>query len=139
MFRQKELSKVTGLSFSFADSSLQIKYFALTAGQNIDVYSRPVMPTFGDKTSVAVAFLNKWTQGTPLKVSFKLTDLGLDHATGYRASDVFTGQDLGLFKPDDTFNDSVNPTGILVVKFSIISSNKHKYFDATVSSSSKVN
>ena len=56
--------------------------FAL--GQNIDVYSRPVMPTFGDKTSVAVAFLNKWTQGTPLKVSFKLTDLGLDHAAGYR-------------------------------------------------------
>ena len=26
------------------------------------------MPVYTDKTSVAVAFLNKWTDGTPLKV-----------------------------------------------------------------------
>jgi len=97
----------------------------IVAGQNIDVYSRPVMPVFGDKNSVAVAFLNKWTAGTPLKVSFKLTELGLDHPGGYRASDVFTSKDLGSFKPRDIFNGIVNPTGILVVKFSILSNNKY--------------
>merc|ERR1712227_815777 len=77
----------------------------IVAGQNIDVYSRPVMPVFGDKTSMTVAFLNKWTAGTPLKVSFKLTD-------------------LGPYKPSDLFSGSVNPTGILVVKFTVMSSNK---------------
>merc|ERR1719213_662818 len=91
-------------------------------GQNIDVYSRPVYPVHGGKMSVAVAFLNKWTAGTPLKVSFKLSDLGLDHSGGYRATEVFSGTDLGFFKPTDTFTNTVNPTGILLVKFSIISS-----------------
>ena len=91
-------------------------------GQNIDVYSRPVFPVHNGKKSVAVAFLNKWTAGTPLKVSFKLSDLGMDNAGGYRATEVFSGIDLGFFKPEDTFSDAVNPTGILLVKFSIITS-----------------
>jgi len=106
----------------------------IVKGQNIDVFSRPVMPVYTDKTSVAVAFLNKWTDGTPLKVSFKMTELGMDHPGGYRASEVFTGKDLGSFKPGDVFNGSVNPTGILVVKFSILPSNKyvsHNANDAT--------
>ena len=99
----------------------------IIAGQNIDVFARPVMPISSDKTSIAVAFLNKWTAGTPLKVSFKLTDLGLDHPGGYRASDVFTGKDLGFYKPSDSFSGSVNPTGILVVKFTVMTGNKHRY------------
>ena len=102
-------------------------------GQNIDVYSRPVFPVHNGKKSVAVAFLNKWTAGTPLKVSFKLTDLGMDNAGGYRATEVFSGKDLGFFQPEDTFSDAVNPTGILVVKFSIISS---RHLNSTTSSSS---
>ena len=91
------------------------------------MYARPVMPVFGDKTSVAVAFLNKWTAGTPLKVSFKLTDLGMDHPGGYRATDVFSGKDLGVYKPNNSFKGSVNPTGILVIKFTVMSSNKHRH------------
>lgn len=95
--------------------------------QNIDVYSRPVMPVLGSRTSVAVAFLNKWTAGTPLKVSLKLTSAnGLDNPGGYRATDVIKGKDLGLFKPGDTFTASVNPTGILVIKFTILSGSKHQ-------------
>ena len=86
-------------------------------GQNIDVYSRPVFPVHHGKTSVAVAFLNKWTAGTPLKVSFKLSDLGMDNAGGYRATEVFSGDDLGFFKPEDTFREDVKPTGILLVNF----------------------
>ena len=91
-------------------------------GQNIDVYSRPVFPVHSGKMSLAVAFLNKWTAGTPLKVSFKLSDLGMDNAGGYRATEIFSGKDLGFFRPGDTFSDAVNPTGILLVKFSLVSS-----------------
>ena len=67
----------------------------------------------GDKTSVAVAFLNKWTAGTipclhstfyiiciltpgtPLTVAFTLTQLGLDHPQGYRAVEVFRWEGPG--------------------------------------------
>ena len=70
------------------------------------------MPVLGSRTSVTVAFLNKWTAGTPLKVSLKLSSAtGLDNPGGYRATDVIRGKDLGLFKSGDTFNASVNPTG----------------------------
>ena len=70
------------------------------------------MPVLGSRTSVTVAFLNKYTAGTPLKVSLKLSSAtGLDNPGGYRATDVIRNIDLGLFKPGDTFNASVNPTG----------------------------
>ena len=97
----------------------------IVKGDHIDVYSRPVMPMLKDKTSVAVAFLNRWTEGTPLTVSMKLSDLGLDHPDGYKASNVITGADLGFYHPDDTFRHSVNPTSILVVKFTIKSAKYH--------------
>ena len=96
------------------------------SGQNIDVYSRPVFPVHGSLTSLAVAFLNKWTAGTPLKVNFKLSGLGLDYDGGYRATEIFSGDDLGYFKPGDTFTGSVNPTGILLVKFSLMSSPRQR-------------
>merc|ERR1712241_439056 len=105
-------------------------------GQNIDVYSRPVFPAHNGKTSVAVAFLNKWTAGTPLKVSFKLSALGMDNPAGYRAREVFSGKDLGTFTPEDTFTDAVSPTGILLVKFSIVSSRHQGVLNSPSSSSS---
>ena len=42
----------------------------------IDVWSRPVMPLYQGKASVAVAWLSRWTEGTPLKISCKLSSLG---------------------------------------------------------------
>ena len=95
----------------------------------IDVWSRPVMPLYQGKASVAVAWLSRWTEGTPLKISCKLSSLGelsqrfpdlpagLDHPGGYLATDLLTGLALGTFNPADTFTNSVNPTSILVVKW----------------------
>merc|ERR1719206_716421 len=48
------------------------------------------------------------------------SSLGLDHPAGYSAVDLFTGVDLGTFKPSDTFSSNVNPTSILLVKFNIL-------------------
>ena len=82
----------------------------------MEVFSRPVSPDQSGRRSVAVAFLNKKTAGT-MKASFKLADLGLDNGGGYRATEIFSGQDLGFFKPGDTFREDVKPTGILLVNF----------------------
>ena len=87
--------------------------------------TRPLSPDHNGKKSVAVAFLNKKTSGTQ-KAVFKLSDLGLDNAGGYRATEIFSGKDLGYFKPGDTFTGAVNPTGILLVKFSLLSSHHHR-------------
>jgi len=99
---------------------LGIQAKRLVAQQHIHVYSRPVMPLYNGKASVAVAWLSRWTEGTPLKISCTLSSLGLDHPAGYAATDLFTGVELGTFKPSDTFSSSVNPTSILLVKFNIL-------------------
>jgi len=92
--------------------------------QHIHVYTRPVMPQYKEKTSVAVAFLNRWTEGTPLKVNFTLTSLGLDHPAGYQAVNIVTGENFGSFKPGDSFSSNVDPVGILLIKFYIIPADK---------------
>ena len=66
----------------------------------------------------------------PLQVSFKLSQLGLDHPGGYRATEIFLGEDLGYLKPSDTFTGAVNPTGILLVKFSIVSNHHQKFTES---------
>ena len=86
-------------------------------GQNIDVYSRPVSPDHNGGESVAVAFLNKRNERT--EAVFKLSDLELKDQAGFSATDIFSGKDLGSFKPEDTFRGAVNPTGILLVRFLI--------------------
>jgi len=88
--------------------------------KHVDVFTRPIMPTYKEKTSAAVAFLSRWTYGTPLDVQFELSGLGLDHSAGYQVSEVFTGEMLGVFKPWDTFLGKVNPTGILMLRFNVL-------------------
>merc|ERR1711970_921367 len=38
--------------------------------QYINVFTRPLMPVYQGNTSMAIALLNRWNQGTPLKVKF---------------------------------------------------------------------
>ena len=87
----------------------------------IEVYSKPVLPSYQDKYSVAIGFLNRWTSGTPIRVSFTLSALGLDHPSGYSAFDIFERKPLGNFSPKSTFSADVNPSGFLLVKFDSIS------------------
>jgi len=87
---------------------------------HIDVYSRPVLPSYKGKNSVAVGFLNWGTAGTPVRVTLKLQELGLDHPSGYIATDIFGGKSLGKFAPQSTFVVDVNPTGFVLVRFNLL-------------------
>jgi len=97
----------------------------LRQGQ-IDVYSRPILPSYQGKYSVGVGFLNRWSAGTPIRVSMALSTLGLNHPAGYAATDVFAGKSLGHLKPQDTLTIDVNPTGIVLVRFNILPGSKGK-------------
>jgi len=96
---------------------------------NIDIFSRPVLPSYKNENSAAVGFLNRWSAGTPLRVRVKLNALGLSHAAGYAARDVFSGKPLGKFLPGDTFVADVNPTGFLFVRFNILPEHPNKRYD----------
>jgi len=52
----------------------------------------------------------------PQKVSAKLSDLGLNNATGYNITEVFDDKFVGTFKPDDALTVVVNPSGVFFGK-----------------------
>ena len=61
--------------------------------------------------SLAFGVLNRWTEGTPIRVKVTLKSLGLSNVGGYSAKDVFSGDALGVFSPAETITLDVNPTG----------------------------
>jgi hypothetical protein len=78
----------------------------------VEVWTRPILPS----GSFAFAFLNTGKDGTPLKVSAKLSDMGMQSANGYNVEEVFEGSALGKMLPNDTMAAMVNPTGVFFGK-----------------------
>merc|ERR1711981_1027026 len=67
--------------------------------KNIDMFVRPIMPTFGTEMSAAIAIMSRG-ESTPTKVTFTPSDLGLNHAGGYLVKEVFEGTNMGSVLPD---------------------------------------
>jgi len=101
----------------------------LRKGQ-IDIFSRPILPSYRDKYSVAVGLLNRWTAGTPIRVSVSLQELGLDHPSGYAVTDIFGGRTLGNFSPHGTITVDVNPTGFVLLRFNVLPGNRRRPEDS---------
>jgi hypothetical protein len=78
---------------------------------HVDIFVKNVMPIYHGNKSAAVSILYRGNDGTPVKVSFKPKDYGLNHEGGYMVSDVFTGQNLGSVLPDYQVQYMVNPNG----------------------------
>ncbi|XP_052795328.1 alpha-N-acetylgalactosaminidase-like isoform X2 [Mya arenaria] len=69
-------------------------------------------PMSVDAKGGAFAFLNLNDGGGPMQVSMNLQDLGLTQAEGYNVTEGFTGQFIGVLKPHDLINASVDPSGV---------------------------
>lgn len=61
---------------------------------------------------MAFAFVNLNDGGGPIKVQMPLYRLGLTEAEGYNMTEAFTGHYIGVLKPHDLINATVNPTGV---------------------------
>ena len=61
----------------------------------MQIFVRPIMPTFHGVNSAAVAVMFWGTDGTPRKVSFTPNQFNLTHASGYVVSEAFTGAYVG--------------------------------------------
>lgn len=72
---------------------------------------KEVLPKTKKGSSAALVFLNRRTDGTPVRVSVVLRDLGLTSMLGYQVKELFDGLDLGFYRPDDAIKVEVNPTG----------------------------
>lgn len=87
--------------------------------RKIDIFVRPIMPTYKGNNSAAVAVLYSGDEGTPSKVSFTPEKLGLTHASGYIVSEVFSGEKMGTFTPDQTITVFANPSGVAFLRFDV--------------------
>jgi len=66
-------------------------------------------------SSQAFVILNLGSN-VPQKVSAKLSDLGLNSASGYNVTEVFDDKFIGTFKPNDSLTVVVNPSGVFFGK-----------------------
>lgn len=46
--------------------------------------------------------------------------LGLNHKNGYQIEDLFTDKQYGVQYPTDGFHTSVNATGVVMLKLSVV-------------------
>lgn len=78
----------------------------------IEIWSRPISPT----GSFAVAFLNFGINtGGPSQVTTSLGKLEMPSPSGYNVTEGFTGQYLGMYKPESKLTVFVNPTGVYLI------------------------
>lgn len=82
---------------------------------SLSAWTKPVLPT----GSYAIVVLNAGTGGYPSKVTFSLADLGIDHGK-YSIAEVFEQTKMGSFKPNDTLSCFVNPTGVFLMRATIL-------------------
>ncbi|XP_013416361.1 alpha-N-acetylgalactosaminidase-like isoform X1 [Lingula anatina] len=79
---------------------------------DIQVWTRPVMPT----GSYAFTIVNYGVYGTPAKLNYKLSDMGISGSKSYLITEVFDGSKIGVHTTSDVVTYSVNPTGVFMGK-----------------------
>ncbi|VDN17212.1 unnamed protein product [Gongylonema pulchrum] len=57
-----------------------------------------------------------WKIGFIQNVNFLLSKIGLTNPGGYFVQDLWSGRHKGLFRPNDEYYTTVNPTGIDFIK-----------------------
>jgi len=94
--------------------------------EHIDFFTRPIYPVYKGKYSYAVVIFNRWDMGgVPLKVSFTPSFLGLPGGGKYAVSDIYSGQELGSYKPAEKVWVEVNPMGVRLLRFNIVRMGKN--------------
>jgi len=90
--------------------------------RGIEIWERPITPVVGSDFSYAMVFLNRRTDGTPVKITASLSALGLDQQLGYLVEDLYSNKDYGILLPESKIKVNVNPTGCVILKFTLASS-----------------
>ncbi|XP_046432535.1 alpha-N-acetylgalactosaminidase isoform X2 [Neodiprion fabricii] len=84
--------------------------------KGIEIWARPISPTYQNYYSYAIAFINRRTDGTPSDVSVTLKELGLAYPAGYRVEDLYEDVDYGILTPQTKIKVKVNPSGVVILR-----------------------
>ena len=91
---------------------------------NIRVYSRTVLPRSGAYGSQALAIVNRAEGGAPSPYSFNTSIADLDSEAGYYITDLYDNNRLvTIVRPGDTLTGTVNPSGVVFLKATVIGAN----------------
>ncbi|KAK7080045.1 hypothetical protein SK128_014487 [Halocaridina rubra] len=102
--------------------SMGVQGRRITKTGNIEIWTKPINPSNGSDHSYALVVLNQGTGGTPANVTITPKDLGMTYADGYTVTDLFANSTIGKFTPDQHFYVRVNPTGVVMLRCNIASS-----------------
>ncbi|KAK6059713.1 alpha-galactosidase [Cooperia oncophora] len=91
----------------------------MISNDNTAIYVKPVLPKEVSDTSFAIAVVNKHLS-TTYTIKFALNKVGMYRENGYQIKDLWSGKDMGTFKPTDTLTVQVPPTGAAMFKATIV-------------------
>ncbi|XP_077989203.1 alpha-N-acetylgalactosaminidase-like [Glandiceps talaboti] len=81
---------------------------------SVDVWTRPLV-----NNGYASVLFNKKNDGKSVNFTTTLTEIGIGgHFQEYALRDLFSHQDLGSFRLDDSLHFNINSTGVVMVKAS---------------------
>ncbi|XP_025205881.1 alpha-N-acetylgalactosaminidase-like [Melanaphis sacchari] len=90
--------------------------------QGIEIWSKPIEPKEKEYYSYAIAFVSRRTMGTPFPYNITLNNLGLNNPIGYKIKNLFDNiTTKEIVKPDSILKVVVNPSGVVLLRFNIIS------------------
>ncbi|XP_053399399.1 alpha-galactosidase A-like isoform X2 [Mercenaria mercenaria] len=85
--------------------------------KGLQLWVKPIMP----KGSLAIVFFNTNAFGSGSAISSAAGDIGMTDSRGYQVTEVFTGKDLGTFKPDTKLKTRVFTTDAYMIVCKILS------------------
>ncbi|KAL4229929.1 hypothetical protein ACF0H5_010320 [Mactra antiquata] len=94
---------------------LGVQAYRTSKHDGLEVWLKPLHGQYFINGSYALAVLQYYNYGGPLKYSTTLMDLGLNNTQGYQVTEAFDGINMGKFLPADTLEFLVDPTGIYIV------------------------
>lgn len=88
---------------------------------DIELYSRPVLPTSGSHGSRVFAVVNRAEGGAPTHYTLNTADTDLNSSRGYYVTDLFDNNRLvSIIQPGDNITVDVNPSGVVLLKATVI-------------------
>jgi hypothetical protein len=81
------------------------------------LWVKPIVP----KGSLAIVFFNTRILGSGTPIRTAASDIGMSNPKGYRVTEVFTGKDLGIFKPETNLTARVFTTDAYMIVCHVLS------------------
>ncbi|KAK3914539.1 Alpha-N-acetylgalactosaminidase [Frankliniella fusca] len=82
----------------------------------IEIWARPISPTYQNYFSYALAFVNRRVDGTPSDIAVTLQELGLYNPGGYAVEDLYEDVSYGVLTPQTKIKVKVNPSGVVILR-----------------------